>query len=106
MIKTDFIADMAHVFGLSIDQARACINTILGEMEAAIVDGRSIEFRGFGSFAIKQHDAYVGRNPKTGLPIEVPAKRAIRFRLSNEIRRELIEQKPTECRLRPAGRRG
>jgi nucleoid DNA-binding protein len=53
--------------------------------------GDKVEIRGFGSFRTRQRRARVGRNPKTGARVEVPAKRIPFFKLSKELR-ELVEK--------------
>ncbi|HWG38680.1 MAG TPA: HU family DNA-binding protein, partial [Terriglobales bacterium] len=42
--------------------------------------------RGFGSFRIRQRDARMGRNPKTGAPVAVPARKVAYFKPSKELR--------------------
>ncbi len=44
------------------------------------------KMRGFGTFSVKHYDAYTGRNPKTGVEVDVPAKRAIKFKVGKELR--------------------
>ena len=52
-------------------------------------EGKRIEFRGFGSFAAKEYEGYIGRNPDTGEETVVPAKRRLRFRMSDVLFTEL-----------------
>ena len=49
-------------------------------------DGR-IEIRGFGSFAVKEYDAYKGRNPKTGNAVDVKPKRLPFFKVGRELKK-------------------
>ena len=46
----------------------------------------AVELRGFGSFRVRQHNARLGRNPQTGTPVEVPAKRVPYFRPGKELK--------------------
>jgi integration host factor subunit beta len=55
-------------------------------MVHAIARGDKIEIRGFGSFHTRRRRARVGRNPKTGARVEVPAKRIPFFKPSRELR--------------------
>jgi len=48
--------------------------------------GDKIEIRGFGSFRTRERQARVGRNPKTGVRVEVPAKRIPYFKPSKELK--------------------
>ena len=48
-----------------------------------------IRISGFGMFSLKQYKAYLGRNPQTGAPIEVPAKQGVLFQSDPELRERL-----------------
>jgi integration host factor subunit beta len=52
----------------------------------ALQSGDKIEIRGFGSFRIRQRNPRIGRNPKTGARVEVPAKKVPYFKPSKELR--------------------
>jgi integration host factor subunit beta len=51
-----------------------------------LVKGEWVELRGLGTFAVRQRPARVGRNPKTGAPVEVPARKGPFFRMGKELR--------------------
>ncbi|MEO1302688.1 MAG: integration host factor subunit beta [Myxococcota bacterium] len=67
------------------------VNTIFDTMTHALGLGDRIEIRGFGSFTVRQRRARVGRNPKTGETIEVPAKRVPFFTVGHELKRRVDE---------------
>jgi integration host factor subunit beta len=52
----------------------------------ALRAGDKLEVRGFGSFRVRQRNARVGRNPKIGEKVEVPAKRVPYFKPSKELK--------------------
>jgi len=52
-----------------------------------------IELRGFGSFRVRERGARRGRNPKTGEPVNIPAKRVPYFKAGKELK-ELINENP------------
>ena len=54
-------------------------------MAQALQRGERVEIRGFGSFQVKVHEAREGRNPGTGEPIDVPARRRPFFRVAKEL---------------------
>ena len=62
------------------------INTIFDTMTKALLAGGRIEIRGFGSFCVRQRRARMGRNPKTGVAIDVPEKRVPFFTVGHELR--------------------
>ena len=62
------------------------INTFCNCIEKAIIEGRNIELRGFGSFTNKKiKEKYSARNPKTGDLIYVPEKNRVRFKSSKKL---------------------
>ena len=62
------------------------LNCILGQMMDALVQGKRIEIRGFGSFNLHHRLARIGRNPKTGESLRLPAKVRIHFKPGKEMR--------------------
>ena len=56
--------------------------------------GEKIELRGFGSFRVRERGARRGRNPKTGNPVNIPAKRVPYFKPGKELK-ELINEELT-----------
>ena len=81
MIKSEFmnlIADkLTH---LSEKQVAELINTILDTMSNALVEGKRIEIRGFGSFSLHYHACKTARNPKTGEQVNAKAKYTAHFK--------------------------
>jgi len=55
-------------------------------MTASLVDGQRVEIRGFGSFSLHYRPARVGRNPKSGEPVMLPAKYVPHFKPGKELR--------------------
>ncbi|MNN74007.1 Integration host factor subunit beta [compost metagenome] len=65
------------------------VNVILGQMTEALSDGGRVELRGFGAFSVRSRPARVGRNPRTGDTVEVPAKAVPFFKSGKELRERL-----------------
>lgn len=65
------------------------MRAILTAMSDTLEEGRRIEIRGFGSFSIGMRPPRVGRNPKTGITVQVPAKRTIHFKPGLELRQRV-----------------
>ena len=62
------------------------VETIFDAVIGALKSGDKIEIRGFGSFRTRQRNSRIGRNPKTGERVEVPAKKVPFFKPSKELR--------------------
>ncbi len=74
---------------LTKKQVALIIDMIFDGMKEALSRGEKIELRGFGNFKVKEREARVARNPKTGEKIEVPPQRAIHFKMSKELKEAL-----------------
>ncbi len=65
------------------------VNAIFETIGAGLARGDRIEIRGFGSFAVKEYAPRIGRNPRTGEAVQVPAKRRLNFKIGKELRRRI-----------------
>ncbi|MBU0674830.1 MAG: integration host factor subunit beta [Proteobacteria bacterium] len=86
MNKSELIEALAQEVNIPLREASPVTNTILETMINALAAGDSIEIRGFGSFVVKEYESYVGRNPKSGISIEVPPKRLPFFKVGKELK--------------------
>ena len=77
MTKSELTQALADQMNLSLKDAKSIVDTIVQTMTDALVEGRSVELRGFGSFQVRDYDSYTGRNPKTGNLIKVKPKRLL-----------------------------
>ncbi len=71
---------------MSRREAEFIVNTIFSAIGDALGRGERVELRGFGSFYTKQRNARIGRNPKTGDTVHVPAKVVPQFKPGKELR--------------------
>lgn len=93
MTKRDLIDEVVKRFPrFSRRDAEVMVNEVFDAMVEALVRGDRIEIRGFGSFVVKQREARDGRNPKTGAPVAVHAKRVPFFRVGKELRLRVDSQ--------------
>ena len=60
-------------------QAEAALNSLLTHITNALKAGDSVTLTGFGTFKVVQRNARKGRNPQTGEPIQIKAKRVPKF---------------------------
>jgi integration host factor subunit beta len=70
---------------LTQKDAEIIVDTVFDSMIESLAQGERIEIRGFGSFAVKHRDDREGRNPKTGEPVHIPAKRMPHFKIGKEL---------------------
>ena len=91
MTKAELIEEVAKVASLTKKETELIVNTVFDNITDALGKGDKVELRGFGSFRIRQRDSRMGRNPKTGEKVDVPAKRIPYFKPGKELR-ELLNQ--------------
>src|ERR1041384_3033685 len=89
MTKSEMIDAIAARAELTKARAERVVNCVFDTMTGALQDGQGIEIRGFGSFTVRPYKPYDGRNPRTGQPVPVPAKRLPFFKVGKELK-ELV----------------
>ena len=78
---------------------------MLDQMAECLAGGGRIEIRGFGSFTVRLCRARVGRNPRTGAPVSLPARYAVYFKPGKKLR-ERVKRKsrgPAEAQRHAVG---
>lgn len=86
MTKADLVEELTKSGELTRRDGEVIVDTIFDSVIAALKSGDKIEIRGFGSFRVRQRNPRIGRNPKTGAKVEVPAKKVPYFKPSKELR--------------------
>ncbi|MBN4079934.1 integration host factor subunit beta [bacterium AH-315-C08] len=80
---------------LTKKQTEVVVNTVFSSITDSLAEGKKVELRGFGSFRIRQRNARVGRNPKSGQKVNVPSKKVPFFKAGKELR-ELVDERETQ----------
>ena len=90
MLKSDLIARVAsqnpHLYQRDLEKV---VNAILDEIVKALSRGDRVELRGFGAFSAKTREAHTGRNPRTGVVVQVAEKAIPFFKAGKEMRARL-----------------
>ena len=86
LTKADLIEEVLRITELPRKESETIVETIFDSIIAALQKGEKIEIRGFGSFRTRQRRGRVGRNPKPGAKVEVPAKKIPFFKPSKELK--------------------
>lgn len=93
MTKSELMARLAEVFAeknseseLQAKDIEYSVKVLVDTMTRSLAKGQRIEIRGFGSFDLNHRPPRIGRNPKTGEKVEVPAKYVPHFKPGKELR--------------------
>ena len=91
MTKAELVEDVAEAAELTKKDAERLVEIVFESIIETLNQGEKIELRGFGSFRVRERGARRGRNPKTGDPVSIPAKRVPYFKPGKELK-ELINE--------------
>lgn len=80
MNKSEMIQHIATTAGLTKAQAEAALQAVETGVIDTLANGGEVALKGFGIFSVKENAARTGRNPKTGEPIEIAAKKSPVFK--------------------------
>ena len=87
MTKSELIAQLASRFpSLVAADTKLAVDILIDALTGAMARGERAEIRGFGSFSTNLRKPRIGRNPKTGERVEVPAKVVPYFKAGKEMR--------------------
>ena len=90
MTRSDLVEELAaHFNQLTQRDAELAVKSILDAVSDALSRGQRIEIRGFGSFSVTQRPPRLGRNPRSGESVQIPAKRVPHFKPGKALREDV-----------------
>ncbi len=103
LTKADLIEEVLRITELPRKESETIVETIFDSIIESLQKGQKIEIRGFGSFRTRERRGRIGRNPKTGAKVEVPAKRIPFFKPSKELKDFVNNREPQASAATPVG---
>jgi len=91
MKKADLAEMVFEKVGLSKRESIQIVETLFDSMKAILAEGEPIKISGFGTFLVRKKGARRGRNPKTGVELEITPRKVIAFRPSIQFK-SLVEK--------------
>ena len=92
--KSEFVSILSQKIGYSKKEAESIVNSFLETLEETFAKGMSQAFIGFGTFSVKERSERMGRNPKTGEEIKIPAARSVSFKTGTKLKAAVNQKKP------------
>jgi len=89
MNKAQLISAMAEKSGLSKVDSKKALEAFLGSVAETLKAGDKIALVGFGTFSVVQKAARTGINPATKMPIQIQAKKVVKFKAGAELAAEI-----------------
>ena len=98
MVKSELVQKLCNTYpNILHKDIEKILDIIFFEITEALYRGENIEIRGFGTYKIIKRKARLGRNPKNSEPIQIPAKKAVKWKMSkilyNRLNKNFTEDK-------------
>ena len=86
MNKSDLAAVVAESFDGNKSMGASALDAVLGAIESSLAKGERIQISGFGTFEVRHREARMGRNPRTGEPVQIKATNAPAFKAGKALK--------------------
>jgi DNA-binding protein HU-beta len=103
MTKNELARELADDFELPRRQVVELVEAILERITQVLKSGDKVQLTPFGQFKIRDRAARVARNPQTGEPVNVPAKRVLKFIAGRSLKEAVGTAKPARGAKKSAG---
>ncbi len=87
MNKGDLVGKIAKDAGITKGQAEAAFNSLIGGVTGTLKKGGKVTIVGFGTFSVAKRKARTGRNPQTGAPLKIAARKVPKFAAGSELKK-------------------
>lgn len=85
MNKAQLIDAIAKDANLTKADAKRALDAFINATTDTLKTGGRVALVGFGSFGVSERNARTGRNPQTGSPIQIGAKKVVKFKAGTEL---------------------
>lgn len=90
MTRSELVKQITKKYeGLELSIIQRAVEVMFEEISSSLSEGRRVELRGFGAFAVKQRKSRMARNPRTGDSVYVPPKSVLSFKPGKMMRERL-----------------
>ena len=87
MNKGDLVGKIAKDAEITKGQAEAAFNSLIDSVTGTLKKGQKVTIVGFGTFAVAKRKARTGRNPQTGAPIKIAARKVPKFSAGSDLKK-------------------
>ncbi len=91
LTRMDLTEAVFREVGLSRNESAALVDTVLNHISDALARGEQVKISSFGTFSVRDKNARVGRNPKTGEEVPISPRRVLTFRPSHLMKARVAE---------------
>tara|TARA_Y100001970_G_scaffold250206_1_gene321732 strand:+ start:53123 stop:53419 length:297 start_codon:yes stop_codon:yes gene_type:complete len=87
--KSDIVEHLHEAIGLNKTESKELVEAFFSEITNSLNRNEEVKLSGFGNFQLINKEERVGRNPKTGEPATISARRVVTFRAGNKLRNKV-----------------
>jgi len=87
--KLDLVNHLHQSLGLTKSESKDLIETFFNEIKSSLINNEEVKLSGFGNFKLIDKKSRLGRNPKTGEPATISARRVVTFRAGQKLRKKV-----------------
>ena len=92
MTKREIVVRIAEETGLTQQQVFSIIQKTLDYITESLVAGRTVEFRDFGVFEVKERKSRIGRNPhKPEVTVQIPPRKVVKFKPGKKMKADVLK---------------
>lgn len=89
LTRMDLSEAVVGELGVSRNEASQLVESVLRHVSDTLVSGEPVKLSKFGTFSVRDKGARIGRNPKTGVEVEISPRRVLSVRFSNLVKRRI-----------------
>lgn len=89
MNKTELVNVVAKKCGVTKNDAQVAVDSLINTITDAVKSGDKVTLVGFGTFTSIERKARKGRNPQTGAPVNIPARKSPKFTSGKEFKQRV-----------------
>lgn len=86
MNQSELILKTAQISGVAKKDVEAALKTAGDVVQAALAAGDEATLPGLGKLVTAQKDARTGKNPRTGEPVDIPARKSVKFKVAKSLK--------------------
>jgi len=86
MTKAELVRQIAAKADLNLTSSERALNAILDAMQESLVAESKLTLTGFGTLSVDTRKARIGRNPRTGQPLKIPAAKVVKFKAGKNLK--------------------
>ncbi len=86
LTKAELAETLSETFGFNKREAKLLVDAFFEEIRATLASGEQVKLSGFGNFELRDKNPRPGRNPRTGEPVPIEARRVVTFKPGQKLR--------------------